>query len=414
MNTNITNKSKIDTTNHALTIEPLFFDNEHIDVHFERLMSCFCNRHLDFPNSDRFGSIAKIETLEPKPTFFQSDQGISYPDENSITITMRAPNAKNVILNIFSGKAKENNIEMTDMGNGLFSTTLHDMTPGFYYHKYVVDGNELLNPLAPIGYGCFQPINYFEIPDKNNFYYEKDVPHGSIHMNQYYSSVTEEMRNCYVYTPPGYRVKDKSKRYPVLYLQHGAGESETGWIWHGKINYIMDNLLADNKCEEMIIVMNSGYAISSKKKYPPLLGALGDVLADDCIPYIDSHYNTCPERTHRAIAGLSMGAMQSQWIAFNYPELYSGVGMFSGGFTVKDQFADYTELLNDSDSFNNTYSVLFASYGEQEGERFREARTILEEYAKKGINSTIYSTPGYHEWDVWRYCVYEFLPLLFR
>lgn len=402
--------------NHALTVEPLFFDNDYMDVDFPRLMSCFSNEYIDFPNSSDFNNIPKVETLLPGETFFKSTSGITYNDDDSITIKMKAPGATSITLVMLSPKAPVQKIPLNEDSNekGLFFVTLKGLRPGFYYHKYIVNGNELINPLIPIGYGCFQPINFFEIPGSDDYYYEKDVTHGTIHINQYYSTVTKEMRNCFVYTPPGYRSDDKQTQYPVLYLQHGAGESETGWIWQGKANYIFDNLIAENKCNNMIVVMNNGYAINESGCYPPLIGAIGDVLADDCIPYIDSHYNTIADRNKRAIAGLSMGAMQSQWIAFHYKDLYSAVGLFSGGFTVKDDFADYTDLLNDTETFNSLFPLLFASYGEQEDERFLEAKTTLDNYTRKGLVSTVYSTPGYHEWDVWRKCLHQFAQLLFH
>lgn len=401
------------TLNHALTVEPLFFDNEHVDVDFPRLMSCFSNKFIDFKHSEAFNKIPKVETLLPGETFYHTIKGITYNDDGSVTIRMKCPGANSVTLSLLSGKATQHQFTMSKEDDH-FAITLHDLLPGFYYHKYIVDGNELINPLAPIGYGCFQPINFIEIPGEDDFFYEKNVPHGTIHINKYYSNVTSEMRNCFVYTPPEYRSDKTNIRYPVLYLQHGAGESETGWIWQGKMNYILDNLIAEHKCQEMIVVMNNGYAINESGNYPPLIGALGDVLEKDCIPFIDSNYNTIPDRIHRGIAGLSMGAMQSQYIAFHYASLYSAVGLFSGGFTIKDDFSDYTDMLNDTATFNTTFPLLFASYGEQEDARFLEAKTTLDKYAKMGLVSTVYSTPGYHEWDVWRRCLHEFLTLLFH
>jgi enterochelin esterase-like enzyme len=312
------------------------------------------------------------------------------------------------------GYNEKNPCNMIKNKEGFFETTLTDIDPGFHYIRFEADGNEIFNPIAPVGFGCFKVMNFVEVPEKGDeFFYLKNVPHGTIHMNQYYSNITGRMRSCFVYTPPGYE-KNTDKRYPVLYLQHGAGESETGWIFQGKANLILDNLIAEHKAEEMIVVMNNGYAVVPDSNCPLMLGSIGEVLIYDCIPFIDENYRTIDAALSRAMAGLSMGAVQSQWTVFHYPEAFSALGIFSGGFTIKDVFGDYTELLSDADAFHDKIKVLFASFGEQEGPNFLEARPKLMGLQEKGIKSHIYSVPGYHEWGVWRKSLHEFLPLLWK
>lgn len=397
--------------NQTLTLEPLFFDNRHIDVNFDRLMSCFCNRHMTFPSSPQFSSIAPVETIamDEKETFFETEKGLIYNDDGSVTIHMRAPGASEVTLINYSPKAPMHDVPMQKTGDGLFSVTLSNYPGGFYYHKYSVDGNERINPLLPIGYGCFCPINFYEIPDGDDFYYMKDVPHGAVHFNRFHSDTTGSLRTALVYTPPGYRAEDKEKRYPVLYLQHGSGESEISWIWHGKAGYILDNMIASGECPEIIVVMNNGYAFTDKRQFSPLLGALEDVITCDCIPYIDSRYNTIADKSARYIAGLSMGSMQAQTIAFNRPDCFCGVGMFSGGFIVKNVLADFTEYLSDVNRVNEEYPLIFISYGLSELERTTVASKNIAPYMEKGLRASIFTTHGYHEWDVWRRSLRAFL-----
>ena len=256
-------------------------------------------------------------------------------------------------------------------------------------------------------------LNYFEMPDiYSDFYLLQDVPHGTIRMDYYKSSVTGRIRNCFVYTPPGYE-EHPEKRYPVWYLQHGGGEDETGWIWQGKINYILDNLLASGQCREMIVVMNCGYAFFPDGSGHHSRGQIGDVLVKDCIPFIDKKYRTLPHRRARAMSGLSMGGFQSQSTVFQYPEYFASVGLFSSNFIVKNEEDDYTELLSDPKAFNELFDLCFVSWGDQEDMKASNG-PLLSSLREKGFRIVSYVTPGYHEWAVWRYSAREFAKLLFR
>jgi len=168
-----------------------------------------------------------------------------------------------------------------------------------------------------------------EIPDDQlSFYLPKDVPHGEVRQHFYYSKTTKTTRKCLVYTPPGYD-KNVQEKYPVLYLQHGAGESELGWTMQGKVNFIMDNLIAEGKAKPFIIVMDNGYAPrpGAENQFNP--GGNDNLFADlvtkELIPMIDAGYRTLSDQKNRAIAGLSMGAMQAVHIGFDHPELFGTV-----------------------------------------------------------------------------------------
>lgn len=373
--------------NHALYTQALLYDPLYEWVEYS---------HLDDP------------TYPPQ----KRRQGIELHENGSVTFTAYYPDAGTVEVAGIGGTMGTERYSMQKDSQGYFTVTVNTIAPGFHYHEYYVDGIKCINPMVPVGYGCFQPINFFEMPQERiDFFYLKEVPHGSIHMNQYYSKATGSMRNCFVYTPPGYEASGTT-RYPVLYLQHGAGESEAGWIWQGKINYIMDNLIAEKKAKEMIIVMNNGYAIVPGSGNPPMLGSISEVITQECIPYIDSVYRTIPTKESRYMAGLSMGGMQAQWTVFHYLPLFSALGMFSSGFVIQDKFADYSSLFADPERFNNELPLLFASYGEQEAPRSLVAKPLLDQLRAQGIHSTLYTTPGYHEWDVWRKSVHQFLQLL--
>lgn len=305
---------------------------------------------------------------------------------------------------------------------GYWKTIITDVGSGFHYHTYFVNGAETLHTQLPIGYGGSFAANFIEVPDPEyTDYLLKDVPHGSIHMEIYKSSVTGRYRNCWVYTPPGYE-KNLDKRYPVFYMQHGGGENETGWLWQGKINYIMDNLIHEGRCQEMIIVMNCGYNFQSLGEDKFILKDIDEVICKDCVPMIDEKYRTIPDRNYRAIAGLSFGSIHARMTALGHLDMFSALGIFSGGFSYTSQEGfhiegsshyDYSDTFASAKTFNEKMHLLFVGMGEEEKEMVMNSKPKAEKLAAEGYNIVVKTYPGYHEWDVWRKCASDMLPLLF-
>ena len=230
-------------------------------------------------------------------------QGCELLEDGRVRFNYRPPEGTKSVVVKGIGGSMPGTYELTPDTDGYWSVTVDDIRDGFHYHKYFVDGVEAPNALAPYGYGCFQPINFFEMPGGADpeFYLLKDVPHGTVRMDLYKSALTGRWRNCFIYTPPGYETQT-DRRYPVLYLQHGGGENEVGWVWQGKINYIADNLLAEGKMEPMIIVMNNGYAFREDGTSNESMGSIDEVIVGDCIPFIDAKYRTVANRHGRAMA----------------------------------------------------------------------------------------------------------------
>lgn len=341
------------------------------------------------------------------------DPAVCAMEDGSVRFTCRAPQAQSVEVAGISGTMGREHHVLKRNADGLWETTVNGIGAGFHYLEWFIDGNSTINPQAPVGYGCSRAINYLEIPGPDtDFYRMQDVPHGTVHMEYYESTVTRRMRNCFIYTPPGYD-RDQNKKYPVLYLQHGGGESETGWIWQGRIHMIMDNLLAQDAVQEMIIVMNDGYAFLPDGSENPSCGAIGEVLVQDAIPFIDHRYRTYADREHRAMAGLSMGGFQTQRTVLRHLDMFSSMGMFSAIFITDDGRDNYMDVLSDTEKVNNKLKLLFVSSGEQEPMCEQNQKT-LEDLRQKGLRSVFYSTPGYHEWQVWRFSARAFLQRLFR
>ncbi len=334
-------------------------------------------------------------------------------ENGDVTFSFFAPNASSVQVAGLGGGFSDERRDLEKGEDGWWRGTVSGIDSGLHYHNYFVDGTRALNPYAPYSYGCSRVINFFELPDKySNFYLMRDVPHGTVRMDYFKSEVTKKVRNCWVYTPPGYETA-KDKRYPVLYLQHGGGESETGWIWQGKINHIADNMIADGACEELIIVMNCGNALpwDESPVDNPMLGVADDVIAQDSVPFIDGKYRTIADRHHRAIAGLSMGGGQAQMASFKYPEIFANSGIFSAPLDTRSGYMQ--KYIAGPDIVSPEFDLLFVSWGEYENVADYN-RSILQEWRDLGIASVIYTTPGYHDWPVWRWCAREFIARLWR
>jgi len=268
-----------------------------------------------------------------------------------------------------------------------------------------------------------------EVPagDKE-FYAVKDVPHGQLRQTLYYSKSANATLRCFVYTPPDYE-KELSGRYPVLYLQHGGGEDETGWGSQGHTGLIMDNLIADGKAKPFIIVMANSYvpgsAAPGRAPAPAVttngapsrsvagpggrrfdFSAFERVLIGDLIPYIDTNYRTLADQPHRAMAGLSMGGMQTRGITLANLDKFSHIGIFSGGSIALTNITDLP-------AFQEKVKMVFVSYGSRENGAAGKAN--VEALKQAGINSVFYESPNTaHEWLTWRRSLYQFAPLLFK
>ncbi len=369
---------------------------------------------LFFDPINKVAKFVENEKGEKKIYYVDEMPAVRVLENGDVEFNYYAPGAKSVRVEGIGGSMPQK-YDLHSTEDGYWQVVAHDIAPGFHYNRYFVDGVQTTNIKAPFGYGCFETINYFEVPhaEDTDFYMLKDVPHGTIRMELFKSSLTGCTRNCYVYTPPRYE-EDLSKRYPVLYLQHGGGENETGWIWQGKINYIIDNLLAKGKCEEMIIVMNNGYVFKPDEEQDGSgLSCFDEMLVKDCIPFIDSRYRTLSDRTGRAVAGLSMGGMQSNVTIMKNLDVFASVGILSGGFVVEGNGFDLTGLFENPEKCNEAFKLLFVSIGQQEP-GYVKLEERLNELRQKGVNNVFYSCHGYHEWDVWRYSARELLELLFK
>jgi enterochelin esterase family protein len=348
--------------------------------------------------------------------------GREYPQVNSegcVRARIVAPEAQSVLLDIGGVK-----YPMTKGEDGAWVGDSRPQDEGFHYYQLVIDSAQVPDPGSMFFYGASRWGSGIEVPAKDqDFYALKDVPHGQIRQNLYFSKTSKSMRRCFVYTPPEYD-KDTTKRYPVLYLQHGGGEDETGWPGQGKTNLIMDNLVADGKARPFIIVMDNGtWSMPGQDRprrregggaWPPAGWAdtFKKTLLEDIIPMIDASYRTLADQPHRAMAGLSMGGMQTHTITMANLDKFSHIGMFSGGSISASEITDMA-------AFKQKVKLVFISYGSREvgGGRGRgsNAKADVEALKQAGVNSVYYESPlTAHEWQSWRRSLHEFAPLLFK
>jgi enterochelin esterase-like enzyme len=365
---------------------------------------------------------AVVEDFKPS-SVNQPDK--PYPQVNSegrVRVSISAPQALRVQFDIDAVK-----YDLTKDDKGVWIGECAPQDEGFHYYQLWVDGAAVPDPSSLYFYGASRWGSGIEIPAKDqDFYSLKNVPHGQVREHIYFSKSNNSIRRCFVYTPPDYD-RDLNNRYPVLYLQHGGGEDETGWSNQGKANLIMDNLIAEGNAKPFIIVMDNGTWRLPENTPRPRPGerpagpwppaGWADVfkktLLEDIIPMIDANYRTLADQPHRAMAGLSMGGMQTRVVTLANPEKFSYVGIFSGGSIG-------LEDIKTAPGFKEKVKLVFVSYGSRELENRRSAfggdpKAATDSLKAAGMNTHFYISPlTAHEWQSWRRSLHVFASLLFK
>ena len=361
-----------------------------------------------------------VEDFKPNIT---NQRGKQYPMVNSqgaVRAQLRAPQANSVQLDIGGRR-----YEMVKDENGVWTGTSEPQDVGFHYYQLNVDGASVPDPGTIYFFGAGRWGSGIEIPSADmDFWQVKNVPQGALEEKYYWSKATESMRHCFVYLPAEYH-KNPNKKYPVLYLQHGNAEDENGWGSQGHTAQILDNLIAEGKAVPFIVVIDYGqsqnihlvgqYAPAPQPAPQPAQqgqrpantgpDAFQVVLLTDIIPMVEKEYRVIADAQHRALAGLSMGGMQTRRITIANPTTFAYVGQFSGGtISVED--------VQGAAGFKQTNKLVFMSSGSKENPRVMEAADALKGI---GMNAVGYISEGTaHEWHTWRRSLYQFAQLLFK
>ncbi|MCQ2213103.1 MAG: esterase [Bacteroidaceae bacterium] len=345
--------------------------------------------------------------------------GNSYPrilSDNSVLFRVRTDDASSWKVSL------DPNCRFTRQDDGTWMAHTKPLVEGFHYYWFTIGGLDVSDPASRSYFGCGRMTSAIDIPEKDCTFYDcKDVPHGKVHQTEYYSPVRKQRIGVWVYTPASY---DQSKRsYPVLYLQHGGGEDETGWINQGKTNYILDNLIAEGKAKEMIIVMANGtfnipgspfgYSVQGMKPFE-------QELTQYLIPFIEKNFRVQTDRHGRALAGLSMGGGQTFFGGLQHTELFSHLGIFSTGVFggIREAKAFDAEsalpgLISNAAKYNRDLQTLYISVGTDDP-RITPTTKAVESMKSQGLNIVFNTFPGDHEWQVWRKSLHDYVQRIFK
>lgn len=365
----------------------------------------------------------------PAPT---NIPGAEYPlihADRSVTFRVQADQAQKVQLLLELGQSI---YQMTKRADGYWEVTTKPLLPGFHYYAISVDGFVSNDTGSRVFFAAQKEVSGLEVPaQESDFFAIKNVPHGTVRTQWYFSKLTGKLRRIYVYTPPGY--DQSTSRYPVLYLQHGFGEDEAGWSDQGNENFILDNLIEAHKSKSMIIVNDNGMTgvhydlpvpkpgvkstVASAQEVARFFteeeySVFDSIVSTELIPYIDANFRTIPDRDHRALAGLSMGGAQALRIGLNHMDQFAYLGAFSPAISITDTTKNYGGALADSAKINRQLRLLWLGIGTDDFLHgpVKESHDTLQ---AAGINHVWIESSGAHVWTVWRKYLADFVPRLF-
>lgn len=330
--------------------------------------------------------------------------------DNRAVFRVKAPHAQRVQIDL--GR----NYDLSKDTGGYWTVTTDAISEGFHYYSLLIDEVAVADPASETFYGMGRMAAGIEIPFAGGAYYAvKDVPHGDIRTKRYFSPVTNSWRRCLVYTPPGYD-SAVNQQYPVLYLLHGGGEDERGWSSQGKTDLILDNLIAAKKAKPMLVVMMDGN-VSAGAFNEQSLRSFENELKRVVIPFVEKNYRTTADAAHRALAGLSMGGLQTLYAGVGNTGQFAYLGVFSSGwFGGRQPVAEqqYAFMKQSADKINTDLRQFWIAMGGKEDIAYNNCRNMLAKFDELKIRYTYSEYPGGHTWPVWRNNLYEFSQLLFK
>lgn len=336
----------------------------------------------------------------------------NYPQvmpDSRVVFRIKAPDAQKVQVDL--GRK----YDMIKDTGGYWKVTTDSIGEGFHYYSLLIDGVALADPASETFYGMGRMASGIEIPFRGGEYYSvKDVPHGDIRIKRYYSSVSNSWRRFYIYTPPGY--EGAAQPYPVLYLLHGGGEDERGWATQGKTDLIMDNLIAARQARPMLVVMMDGN-IGTGGFSEQALRAFENELKQVVIPFVESNYRAAKDPANRALAGLSMGGLQTLYAGIKNTNLFGYLGVFSSGWLPAQQAlseAQYKFIKDNLPAIQQNLKLLWIAMGGKEDIAYNNCKVMLSKFDEVQLKYTYSEYPGGHTWPVWRNNLYSFAPLLFK
>ncbi|MDB5277416.1 MAG: esterase [Ferruginibacter sp.] len=341
-----------------------------------------------------------------------------YPQVTSdsrVLFSIKAPDAKKVQIDL----AKK--YDLVKDTAGVWTVTTDSVSEGFHYYSLLIDGVAVADPASETFYGMGRMASGIEIPFAGGDYYStKNVPHGDVRIKKYFSKNTFSWRQFYIYTPPGYDSATADK-YPVLYLLHGGGEDERGWATQGKTDLILDNLIADKKAVPMLIVMMDGNFYGNGGGIAgfgePALKSFENELKENLVPFVDKNFRTKTDAGNRALAGLSMGGLQTLYAGLKNTDQFAYLGVFSSGWWANQPSLaepQYTFMKEHASSINSNLKNFWIAMGGPEDIAYKNCKIMLGRFDEMGVKYKYSEYPGGHTWPVWRNNLYNFAQVLFR
>ena len=333
--------------------------------------------------------------------------------DNRVVFRIKAPDAQRVQIDLVKI------YEMARDTGGYWIVTTDSISEGFHYYSLLIDGVALADPASETFYGMGRMASGIEIPFAGGGYYAvKDVPHGDIRIKKYYSRVTNSWRQFYVYTPPGYD-DNTNEKYPVLYILHGGGEDERGWATQGKTNLILDNLIAEKRAKPMLVVMMDGnFGTGGIAGFgEQSLRMFENELRQSVIPFVEKNFRAKTDAGSRALAGLSMGGLQTLYAGIKNTNMFSYLGVFSSGwFANREELSkpQYDFMKANAAMINGNLKSLWVAMGGKEDIAYNNCKIMLDKFEELGVKYTYNEYPGGHTWPVWRNNLYNFAQLLFK
>lgn len=330
--------------------------------------------------------------------------------DGSAEFSLKAPNAQNIQLDL--GRK----YDMVKNSDGVWTATTDSLSEGFHYYSLIIDGVAVADPASETFYGMGRQASGIEVPFKGDDYYTlKNVPHGDIRIKRYYSTVTNSWRNFYLYAPPGYD-QNINETYPVLYILHGGGEDQRGWATQGKTDLILDNLIAQKKAVPMLVVMVDGN-MPARGFGEAGLRLFEKELKQCVIPFVEENYRVKRDAGSRALAGLSMGGLQTLYAGIRNTGMFAYLGVFSSGWWAQQtdlSNPQYEFMSNNAEKINGDLKQFWISMGGKEDIAWQNCQIMMKKFDEMNIKYTYSEYPGGHTWPVWRNNLFTFAQLLFK
>ncbi len=333
--------------------------------------------------------------------------------DNRVIFRIKGPNAQKLQVDL--GRK----YDMAKDTGGYWQVTTDSISEGFHYYSLFIDDIAVADPASETFYGMGRMASGIEIPFADGDYYAvKNVPHGDVRSKRYYSSVTNSWRRFFIYTPPGYDV-NANEKYPVLYILHGGGEDERGWAEQGRTDLILDNLIAERKAKPMLIVMIDGNVGSGGLAGfgEQSLRLFENELKNSVIPFVEKNYRAETDAKNRALAGLSLGGLQTLYAGIKNTNMFSYLGVFSSGWFANQPALSnpqYEFMKNNAATINNNLKSFWIAIGGKEDIAYNNCKIMLQKFDEMGVKYTYSEYAGGHTWPVWRNNLYHFAQVLFK